>query len=103
MKGSYLLALVAMIFCLALVDNRFKLAYFKNKTRTLKTLITAAMIFIFWDVAGIILKIFFIGTNKVLTGIKIGQFPLEEVFFLVVLCYSSLLMFNFVNTRKDSK
>lgn len=103
MKGAYLIALVATIFCLALIDHRLKLAYFKDRARTLKTLVTAVIIFTIWDVAGIVLNIFYIGSNSVLTGIRIGQFPLEEVFFLIVLCYSALLMFTFVSTRGDSK
>jgi lycopene cyclase domain-containing protein len=49
--------------------------------------------FLIWDLAGISLGIFFRGNAPYLTGILLSEeLPLEEVFFLILLSYSALLL-----------
>jgi lycopene cyclase domain-containing protein len=51
------------------------------------------LLFIIWDFAGIASGIFFKGQSKYLSGIMIAKdFPLEELFFLAVLCYTTLVV-----------
>ena len=50
--------------------------------------------FILWDVAGIALGIFFRGASPFLSGWQLApELPIEELFFLIVLCYTTLLVF----------
>lgn len=93
MKGLYVITLLISTAGLAIIDWRLSLAFFHQPKRSAKVLLIALAIFIFWDVLGIQFKIFFIGSEKYLTGIHIGQFPLEEIFFLILLNYCSLLIY----------
>ena len=102
MKGLYLLALVISISGITFIDYRLRLAFFKYPKRTIKILLFAITMFILWDVAGIRLQIFFIGTNGVLVGVRIGQFPLEEIFFLALLNYCSLISYLLIKQRVKS-
>lgn len=99
MKGAYLLALVVSLLGLGLVDYRFKLAFFYNKTAALTVLAIMIPLFIAWDIAGISLNIFFIGASNYLLGVRIGEFPIEELFFLLLLNYSTLVVYTFVKNH----
>jgi lycopene cyclase domain-containing protein len=91
---AYLSLLLVSIAGLATLDHRFKLAFFFNRIRTIRTLAASIVLFVIWDILGISLGIFFIGSEKYLTGITIlPNLPLEELFFLFVLTYSALLLF----------
>ena len=103
MRGAYLAALLLVIGCLGLIDWRYKLAYFNNAVQTIKVLVTAVAFFIVWDVAGIGLDIFYIGQTRYLTGISIGEFPLEELFFLILLNYNMLLAYRFFARRSKER
>ena len=103
MRGAYLAVLLLAIGCLGLIDWRYRLAYFNNVARTIKVLATTVVFFIVWDVAGIGLNIFHIGQTKYLTGIGIGEFPLEELFFLILLNYNMLLAYRFFTERRKER
>lgn len=100
MRGLYLLSLVVSLAGMAVIDYRYKLALFKYKNRTIKILAIAVSIFIVWDIAGILSGIFFIGSNDLLVGIRVGEFPIEELFFLVLLNYVSLLLYLLIKRRR---
>lgn len=88
----YLTSLLISILGLALLDYRHKLAFAVTK-RNLWLIILPVSFFLIWDVVGIALGVFFRGNAPHLTGILLGnELPLEELFFLVVLCYTSLLL-----------
>lgn len=99
MNGLYLLALVFSIAGLCLFDYRYKLAFFRDRRRTSIILVISVAIFIVWDIAGILANIFFIGSDRLLTGLTVGEFPIEELFFLILLNYVSLLTYLFVKKR----
>ena len=51
------------------------------------------VIFIVWDLLGIGLGIFFEGDSRYTSGISLApELPLEEIFFLALLCYVTLLI-----------
>lgn len=100
MRGLYLLSLVVSLAGMAIIDYRYKLALFKYKSRTIKILAIATSIFIVWDIAGILSGIFFIGSNDLLVGICVGEFPIEELFFLALLNYVSLLLYLLIKRRR---
>lgn len=78
---------------LTLLDYRLKLALFVHKRRTVTIFVVTIGLFIVWDIAGIAARIFFIGQNNYLLGLRVGEFPLEEIFFLLLLTYTSLITY----------
>ncbi len=94
MMFIYLLGLLLAIGGMALLDRRFKLAFWYNRPQTLKTLFSVMVIFIVWDIGGILLGIFLHGQSSYSLPFTITpHFPLEELFFLFLLCYSTLVIF----------
>lgn len=95
MTFAYLTALTLSLVGLGLIDRRHRLALFAGEVR--RTLITVAVgvgFFLYWDVVGIAQGVFFRGAGPYQTGVLIGEeLPLEEVFFLTLLCYVLLLSY----------
>ena len=88
----YLGALLVSITGLATLDFKYKLAIAKSKKYLCLILIPVAF-FLTWDLAGISSGIFFRGNAAHLTGILLSsELPLEEIFFLILLSYSALLL-----------
>lgn len=100
MSWLYLAGLVFALSCLVLVDWRNKLALFVERRRTLIVIALSVLIFVVWDILGIILGIFFHGGSVYTAGIWLGpEFPLEEIFFLTLLTYSALLSYQLWSRR----
>ena len=92
MSFLYLGALLVSIAGLASLDFKHKLALGKSKAYRCLLIISVAF-FLAWDLAGIALGIFFRGNAGHLTGITLSkELPIEEIFFLIVLSYSALLL-----------
>ena len=92
MSFIYLAALLISISGLATLDYKFKLAIAKSK-RYLCLILIPVVFFLTWDLAGISAGIFFRGNAEHLTGILLAsELPLEEIFFLILLSYSALLL-----------
>lgn len=88
----YLGALLISITGLALLDFKHKLALSKSAGYLCHILIPV-IFFIVWDIAGINSGIFFRGGAEHLLGVLVyEEMPLEEIFFLILLSYSSLLL-----------
>ena len=104
MQYAYLIGLVFSIIGLALFDWRFKLGFSTNrKAATLATVIPL-IFFLLWDGAGIALGIFFRGETSHLTGLVIApELPLEELFFLFLLNYSTLTVFIAIKRLLDKR
>ena len=93
MSFVYLATLLISLAGLATLDFRFKLAFAKNAKAATVAIAIPYLMFVFWDAAGIALGIFFKGQSKLLTGIMLAKdFPLEELFFLALLCYTTLIV-----------
>ena len=93
MSFIYLAALLFSLAGLATLDFRFKLAFAKNPRAAAVAIAIPYLIFVIWDALGISLGIFFKGQSKFLSGIMLAKdFPLEELFFLGLLCYSTLII-----------
>jgi lycopene cyclase domain-containing protein len=98
----YLGALLVSITGLATLDFKYKLAIAKSKKYLCLILIPVAF-FLTWDLAGISSGIFFRGNAAHLTGILLSsELPLEEIFFLILLSYSALLLLK-ASTRLVSR
>lgn len=99
-QWSYLLALVISISGLLFIDFRYKLAFWHDLRRTAITIAIAMNIFIIWDFFGIFLGIFFHGDSPyALPFTLLPEFPVEELFFLFLLCYVSLSVYQGVRQR----
>lgn len=95
----YLACLIVSILGLVAIDYRYKLALSVQPRRTLKTLGITVAIFVVWDLLGIALGIFSHGNSQYSLPLRLlPEFPLEELFFLLLLTYFSLLIY-----RKVSK
>lgn len=91
---AYLIGLLIGITGMAIIDWRYKLAFWLDKRRTLLTVTIAVLIFIIWDILGITLGIFFHGGSQFSLPIRLlPEFPLEELFFLILLCYCTLVIY----------
>lgn len=92
MSLLYLSSLVFSIFGLAVLDHRYRLAFWRDKRHAIHTIALAVVFFVVWDFAGIGLDIFYDGPSRYVTGIMLApHFPLEEIFFLILLNYTALI------------
>jgi lycopene cyclase domain-containing protein len=87
----YLLVLLISIFGIAVIDRKYRLAFWEDKIRTLRVLVISVAVFIVWDILGIKLGVFFSGSSEyMMPYFIVNQFPVEEIFFLILLTYSTL-------------
>ncbi|MCU1437458.1 MAG: lycopene cyclase protein [Naasia sp.] len=87
----YLAGLLVSLFGMAVLDARFQLFFAVDRRRASIVLAVGIIFFLVWDLAGIGLGIFFRGQTQFLTGILLGpELPIEELFFLALLCYSTM-------------
>lgn len=90
---AYLLTLLAVIGCMALLDHRFGLVFWADARRGLLTIALGTVVFLLWDVAAIAAGFYHKGDSSAMTGIMFGpELPLEELVFIVFLCYLTLVV-----------
>jgi len=91
----YLTVLVVSLAGLVGLDHRHRVALFAGYwLRTLVAVAVGVAVFSVWDVVGISAGVFFQGPGPYQSGFMVGpEFPVEELFFLTLLCYSSLLAY----------
>jgi len=96
--ATYLSGLIFSLVGLGLLDWRFRTAFTVNKKAAAFAILIPTIFFIIWDVAGIAMGIFFRGDTSHLTGILLApEFPIEELFFLLLLNYTALTLFTTVS------
>jgi lycopene cyclase domain-containing protein len=101
---TYLGLLAFSIAGLGLIDWRLGLAFFGQPLRALLTIVIPTSFFLIWDASGIALGIFFKGQTQLLTGVMLApEIPLEEPFFLLLLCYTTLILFLSFDRRGQAK
>ena len=99
----YLAALAVALTGMVILDRRFTLFFWRDARRAAIVLPVGLFFFAAWDLSGIGLGIFFRGETPFMTGMVIApEFPLEEVFFLVLLCYLTMNLFGSL-TRRSSR
>ena len=87
----YFAALGIAITGMVMLDQRFRLFFWADARRASIVLVTGVLFFLAWDLLGVGLGIFFRGETDFMTGLQIApEIPLEEVFFLVLLCYLTM-------------
>ncbi len=80
---------------IAVVDRRWRLVAFGpgGPGRALGALALGVAFFLLWDLSGVALGIFFVGDSGLQSGLRLApEVPVEEVGFLLLLCYLSLVV-----------
>jgi lycopene cyclase domain-containing protein len=103
---AYLASLLAAIACMALMDRRWRLVLWSDLRRGATVLVAGVVVFLAWDVVAVGLGFYRRGEAGVMTGVHVAPgIPLEEVFFILFLCYVTLvlhrLLARFVFGRPD--
>ena len=102
MEWFYLIALCVSIAGLAIIDWRHKLAFWHAPKRAAVTVSLSVLVFILWDFFGIFLGIFHHGGSAYALPFRLApEFPLEELFFLVLLSYSALIIYTGVSSWRS--
>lgn len=95
MQWFYLIGLLIGIGGLLIIDRRWKLAFWLDAKRTAATVFMAIAIFVVWDFLGIFLGIFFHGNSSYSLPLRLApEFPIEEIVFLFLLTYSTLIVYH---------
>lgn len=90
----YLLILVALLACMALIDARFKLFVFARPVAAIAVLVLGTAFFLSWDLWAIAGGIFLHRESSLMTGVMLApSLPLEEAFFLLFLSYQTMVLF----------
>lgn len=97
MSWLYLLAIVGSTACMGLVDHRWRLFVFARPGRALLLVVAGVVYFLTWDLLAIELDIYRRGESPAMTGVELAPaLPLEEVFFVVFLCYLTMVLHGLV-------
>jgi lycopene cyclase domain-containing protein len=93
MSWLYLAAILGSTACMALVDRRWRLFVFARPGRAAIVVVAGVVFFLTWDLVAIGLDIYQRGESSAMTGIELApDLPLEEVFFVVFLCYVTMVL-----------
>lgn len=91
---AYLSCLLAGAACLAALDRRSRLFFWRDPRTAALVLAAGIAFFLVWDAAGIGAGVFEHGSSPLATGVMIApKLPLEEPFFLAFFCYATMLLF----------
>ena len=95
MSFLYLAGLLIALAGMVVLDLRFRLFFRRAPLRAAIVLVVGVLFFLVWDAAGVGLGIFFRGDLALLTGVQLApdlapEIPLEELFFLLLLCYLTM-------------
>ncbi|PRY68046.1 lycopene cyclase domain-containing protein [Glaciihabitans tibetensis] len=90
----YLGALAISLTGMVVLDRRFTLFFWQDARRASIVLAAGVVFFLVWDLFGIGLGIFFRGETSFMTGLQLApELPVEELFFLILLCYQTMNVF----------
>ena len=96
----YLAALLIALLGMVVLDRRLTLFFWRDARRATIVSVTGVLFFFLWDLAGVGNGIFFRGETAFMTGIQVAsEIPLEEIFFLALLCYLTMNVYGAVSAR----
>lgn len=99
----YLAALIVSLGCMVLLDWRFSLFFWRDARRAAIVLAAGVAFFLAWDLAGIRLGIFYRGETEIMTGVVLApELPLEEAFFLALLCYLTMNAYGWLTRPREA-
>lgn len=98
MSFLYLAALLVSLTGMVLLDRRHSLFFWVDSRRATIVLTSGVLFFLVWDLTGISNGVFFRGEGPWMTGIQLApELPVEEVFFLTLLCYMTMNVFSAIS------
>lgn len=101
MHFAYIASLCVALFGMGMIDRKYRLAFFANWRRTSVVLAVAVCVFVLWDLGGIGLGIFSKGDSSFSLEFELlPELPIEELFFLLLLNYLSLLGYLYVTRMR---
>jgi lycopene cyclase domain-containing protein len=99
----YLVALLISLMGMVVLDRQFTLFFWRDSRRAAIVLVVGVLFFLVWDFFGVGLGIFFRGETEFMTGLLVApEVPLEEVFFLALLCYLTMNIYGALTRTKVS-
>ena len=97
---AYLASLLIALFGMAVIDYRFKIAFFHDWRRSAIVIGAAIVVFVLWDLAGIGLGIFSKGASMYSLEFELlPELPIEELLFLFLLNYISLMSYLYLKRK----
>jgi lycopene cyclase domain-containing protein len=100
----YLAALLIALTGMVVLDRRFGLFFWRDARRAAIVLIAGVVFFLAWDLAGVGGGIFFRGETSFMTGLQVApEVPLEELFFLTLLCYLTMNVYGWFSLRLSKR
>lgn len=101
MSALYLIGLLVALAGMVVLDLRYRLFFGKAPLRAAIVLAVGVVFFLAWDAAGIGFGIFFRGDPALLVGVQLApELPLEELFFLTLLCYLTMNVYGALRLRE---
>ena len=95
---TYLVALLVPIAAMAAVDRRWRLVVWADPRRTAVVLALGVLAFLAWDILALGHGFYRRGGSPLMSGVDVApDLPLEEVFFVLFLCYLSLVLHRLVH------
>jgi lycopene cyclase domain-containing protein len=102
MSFLYLVGLLIALTGMVMLDRRFHLFFWRDSRRAAIVLAVGLVFFLVWDLQGIRLGIFFRGETSFMTGAQLTpELPLEEPFFLLLLCYLAMNLYGFLSRSRS--
>lgn len=102
MSMVYISILLFSLVGFAVLDHKFKLVFWNDARWAAIVVIVGVLFFSIWDVAGILADIFYSGSSQYVTGLMIApDYPIEELFFLTLLCYQTLIFWELLKRRAN--
>jgi lycopene cyclase domain-containing protein len=99
----YLVALAIALTGMVMLDRRFGLFFWRDARRASIVLVVGVLFFVVWDLFGIGLGIFFRGETDFMTGLQVApELPIEEIFFLTLLCYLTMNAYSAVEQWRST-
>nr|WP_281360954.1 lycopene cyclase domain-containing protein [Schumannella luteola] len=100
----YLVALAISLTGMVVLDRRFRLFFWRDARRAAIVLPVGILLFLVWDLFGIGLGIFFRGETVFMTGLQLApELPVEELFFLTLLCYLTMNVYGAASSLLDAR
>lgn len=94
---TYLVAILVPLAAMAAVDRRWRLVLWAHPWRGVVVLASGALAFLGWDLVALGHGFYRRGGSPLMTGVDVAPgLPLEEVFFVVFLCYLTLVLHRLV-------
>jgi lycopene cyclase domain-containing protein len=104
LSATYAALLTLSLAGQLLIDRRWRLFFWRDRTRAVGTMLIGLVFFIAWDLAGIGLGVFFKGGSPFTLGIDLApEFPVEELLFLGLLIYVTMNLHGWFTHRRRAQ